>query len=54
MESLEILKIISAILALAIAVIGHEIMHGWVAYKYGDMTAKNANRLSINPLSHID
>jgi len=54
MESLEILKIISAVLALAIAVIGHEIMHGWVAYKYGDMTAKNANRLSINPLSHID
>ena len=54
MESLDILKILSAILALIVAVVGHEIMHGWVAYKYGDTTAKNAGRLSINPLVHID
>jgi len=54
MESLDILKILAAVLALAVAIIGHEIMHGWVAYMYGDMTAKNANRLSINPLVHID
>jgi len=54
MESLDLLKILAAILALMVAVIGHEIMHGWVAYKYGDMTAKNARRLSINPIIHID
>jgi len=54
MESLDILKIVAAVLALAIAIIGHEIMHGWVAYIYGDTTAKNAGRLTINPLSHID
>ena len=54
MESLDILKILASVLALAIAVIGHEIMHGWVAYMYGDMTAKNARRLTINPLSHVD
>jgi len=54
MESLDFLKIISAVLALAIAIIGHEIMHGWVAYKYGDLTAKNSGRLSINPLIHVD
>ena len=54
MELLDILKIAGAVLALAIAIIGHEIMHGWVAYMYGDMTAKNAGRLSINPISHID
>jgi Zn-dependent protease len=54
MESLDILKIISAVLALAVAIIGHEIMHGWVAYMYGDTTAKNAGRLSINPISHVD
>lgn len=54
MESLDILKIAGAILALAVAIIGHEIMHGWVAYKYGDTTAKNAGRLTINPLSHVD
>ncbi len=54
MESIDILKIVAAVLALAIAIIGHEIMHGWVAYMYGDTTAKNAGRLSINPLTHVD
>lgn len=54
MESIDLLKILAAVLALAIAIIGHEIMHGWVAYMYGDMTAKNAGRLSINPISHVD
>ena len=54
MESIDILKILAAVLALAIAIIGHEIMHGLVAYIYGDNTAKNAGRLSINPLVHVD
>jgi len=54
MELLDILKIVASVLALAIAIIGHEIMHGWVAYKYGDFTAKNAGRLTINPISHVD
>ena len=54
MESIDLLKILAAVLALAVAIIGHEIMHGWVAYMYGDTTAKNAGRLSINPISHVD
>ena len=54
MDFIDILKIITAVLALMIAIIGHEIMHGYIAYKYGDMTAKNAGRLSINPLLHVD
>ncbi|MEA2111424.1 MAG: site-2 protease family protein [Campylobacterota bacterium] len=54
MDSIEILKIVAAILALLVAIIGHEIMHGLVAYAYGDSTAKDAGRLSINPISHID
>lgn len=54
MESIDLLKIAAAVVALAVAIIGHEIMHGWVAYKYGDTTAKNAGRLSINPLTHVD
>jgi len=54
MDFIDLLKIIAAVLALGVAIIGHEIMHGWVAYKYGDMTAKDAGRLSINPLVHID
>ncbi len=54
MESIDLLKIITAVLALAVAIIGHEIMHGWVAYKYGDTTAKDAGRLNINPIVHVD
>ncbi len=54
MESIDLIKIASAVLALAIAIIGHEIMHGWVAYKYGDLTAKSRGRLSVNPLVHVD
>ncbi len=54
METIDILEIIAVILALLIAIIGHEIMHGYVAYRYGDTTAKYQGRLSINPLVHID
>lgn len=32
----------------------HEFSHGYVAYLLGDPTAKNAGRLSLNPLRHID
>ena len=54
MDFIDILKIVTAVIALMIAIIGHEIMHGYIAYKYGDMTAKNAGRLSINPIIHVD
>ncbi|MEA3374013.1 MAG: site-2 protease family protein [Campylobacterota bacterium] len=54
MDSIDIIKIIAAVLALIVAIVGHEIMHGWVAYKYGDHTAKSAGRLSINPIIHVD
>ena len=43
MESIDLLKILAAVLALGVAIIGHEIMHGFVAYMYGDTTAKNAD-----------
>jgi Zn-dependent protease len=36
------------------SVIAHEIAHGWVAYFFGDTTAKYSGRLSLNPLSHLD
>lgn len=41
-------------LALAIAIILHEVMHGYVALQLGDPTAKYAGRLTLNPLKHID
>lgn len=32
----------------------HEVAHGWVADKLGDPTARNAGRLTLNPLAHLD
>lgn len=32
----------------------HEYMHGYAAFKLGDPTAKNAGRLTLNPIPHID
>ncbi|MFC1484716.1 site-2 protease family protein [Candidatus Neomarinimicrobiota bacterium] len=32
----------------------HELAHGYVAYRLGDPTAKNAGRLTLNPISHLD
>ena len=36
------------------SVILHELAHGVVAYWLGDSTAKDAGRLTLNPLKHID
>ena len=32
----------------------HEFMHGFVAWRCGDPTARDEGRLSLNPLRHID
>jgi len=32
----------------------HEFAHGFIAYRLGDPTAKNAGRLTLNPLKHLD
>jgi Zn-dependent protease len=32
----------------------HEVAHGWVAYRFGDPTAKLLGRLTLNPIKHID
>ena len=37
-----------------IAVVFHEVAHGWVANRLGDPTAKNLGRLTLNPIAHID
>jgi Zn-dependent protease len=41
-------------IALLPSVILHEVSHGWVAYRCGDPTAKDAKRLTLNPFAHID
>ncbi|MBI4021891.1 MAG: site-2 protease family protein [Candidatus Andersenbacteria bacterium] len=42
------------ILGLAIAVILHEVAHGYAALRLGDPTAYYAGRLTLNPVKHID
>lgn len=37
-----------------LAVIFHEYAHGFVANRWGDKTAKEAGRLTLNPIPHID
>ena len=37
-----------------LAVVIHEVSHGWVALQLGDSTALTAGRLTLNPLKHID
>ena len=36
------------------SIIIHELAHGWVAFRMGDMTAKWMGRLTLNPLRHLD
>ena len=50
-DPLSLLYIIPAIL---IGLTFHEIAHGYTAYLFGDKTAKEQGRLSLNPLKHID
>ena len=49
-----IIQILLSVLSIFIAIISHEIAHGWVAWFLGDDTAKKQGRLSLNPLKHID
>jgi len=37
-----------------LAVVVHEVSHGLVALRLGDPTARDAGRLTLNPLKHID
>jgi Zn-dependent protease len=41
-------------LAIVPSIILHEVSHGWVANYFGDSTAKDNGRLTLNPLAHID
>lgn len=42
------------IIALIVGFTIHEFSHAFVAYKFGDPTAKNQGRLTLNPISHLD
>lgn len=37
-----------------LAIVCHEVSHGYVAWRFGDPTARMMGRLTLNPLKHID
>ena len=39
---------------LIVAIVFHEVAHGWAALMLGDPTAKEQRRLSLNPIRHVD
>ncbi|NVE93429.1 site-2 protease family protein [Altererythrobacter lutimaris] len=49
-----VLLILVLVPALIIAIVFHEVAHGWAALSLGDPTAKERNRLSLNPIRHVD
>jgi Zn-dependent protease len=42
------------IIPLILAIVFHEVAHGWTARALGDPTAANLGRLSLNPFKHVD
>ena len=51
-QSIQMFSLLALPLLLALTL--HELAHGWVAEKLGDGTARDAGRLTINPLKHLD
>jgi Zn-dependent protease len=47
-------KALTLIIPMVIAIVFHEVAHGYVARMFGDPTAANLKRLSLNPLRHVD
>ena len=41
-------------ISVIIALVLHELSHGYISYKLGDPTPKVQGRLSLNPLAHLD
>jgi Zn-dependent protease len=54
LNNFSFLQLILMILPLIVAVILHEVAHGYVAFKMGDPTARIAGRLTLNPIKHLD
>jgi Zn-dependent protease len=49
-----LLTALALIPALVIAIVFHEVAHGWTALALGDPTARERKRLSLNPIRHVD
>ena len=50
----KIFYIAIGIIPLLFSMVVHEVAHGFAALKLGDSTAKDAGRLTLNPIAHLD
>lgn len=48
------MEFVFLIAILVFSVVFHEVAHGMVAHSLGDTTARDAGRLTLNPLPHLD
>ena len=53
-ENFSLMTTITSVIAILFTIISHEFAHGLVALWNGDPTARDAGRLTFNPLPHID
>lgn len=49
-----VFQVATWLIPLIVAIVLHEISHGWVANAFGDPTARDLGRLSLNPIRHVD
>jgi len=49
-----IYKVLIAAPPILFALTVHEFFHAWTALRYGDSTARDQGRLTLNPLAHLD
>jgi Zn-dependent protease len=49
-----VFQVATWLIPLIVAIVLHEVSHGWVANAFGDPTARDLGRLSLNPVRHVD
>lgn len=47
-------QVAALVIPLIIAIVFHEVAHGWTARLLGDPTAAQLGRLTLNPIKHVD
>ncbi|MGB9590348.1 MAG: site-2 protease family protein, partial [Candidatus Hydrothermia bacterium] len=50
----DLMGIMLSLPAVLMALTVHEFFHAYAAFRMGDPTARNAGRLTLNPLKHLD
>lgn len=54
LQGMNLMEIVSTVLALYLTITMHECAHGLVALWNGDPTARDAGRITLNPTQHVD